>query len=305
MVQEYVNKLIENLPDEIKNRKTPLVIDLVLDGGIFNGSYLVGALCFLKEMEKRNYIKIDRISGCSIGSIIGFLYFIDNLEVMPQLYNLVQSEFKKCYNLKVMKTIKNMLKDFVPEDICEKVNKRLFICYNNVIKRKKIVKSTYKNVDEIYNSIIKSCFIPYLIDGNYLYENKYIDGITPYVFNKVINKKILYLDLFGYDKIGNLINIKNEKTNYHRILSGLLDIHSFFIKNSTTQMCSYVNDWNYFNNICNYVKLLIEKICVYVIYIFILFKNNISKEQKESLLFKIISKISQDLIVIILETYCL
>ena len=305
MIQEYVNKLIENLPDEIKNRKTPLVIDLVLDGGIFNGSYLVGALCFLKEMEKRNYIKIDRISGCSIGSIIGFLYFIDNLEVMPQLYNLVQSEFKKCYNLKVMKTIKNMLKEFVPEDICEKVNKRFFISYYNVIKRKKIVKSTYKNVDEIYNSIIKSCFIPYLIDGNYLYENKYIDGITPYVFNKVINKKILYLDLFGYDKIGNLINIKNEKTNYHRILSGLLDIHSFFIKNSTTQMCSYVDDWNYFNNICNYIKLLIEKICIYVIYIFILFKTNISKEQKESLLFKIISKISQDLIVIILETYCL
>jgi len=305
MIQEYVNKLIENLPDEIKNRKTPIVIDLVLDGGIFNGSYLVGALCFLKEMEKRNYIKIDRISGCSIGSIIGFLYFINNLEVMPQLYNLVQSEFKKCYNLKVIKTIKNMLKEFVPEDICEKVNKRFFICYNNVIKRKKIVKSTYKNVDEIYNSIIKSCFIPYLIDGNYLYENKYIDGITPYVFNKVINKKILYLDLFGYDKIGNLINIKNEKTNYHRILSGLLDIHSFFIKNSTTQMCSYVDDWNYFNNICNYIKLLIEKICIYVIYIFILFKNNISKEQKESLLFKIISKISQDLIVIILETYCL
>jgi hypothetical protein len=305
MIQEYVNKLIENLHHEIKNRKTPLVIDLVLDGGIFNGSYLVGALCFLKEMEKRNYIKIDRISGCSIGSIIGFLYFINNLEVMPQLYNLVQSEFKKCYNLKVIKTIKNMLKEFVPEDICEKVNKRFFICYNNVIKRKKIVKSTYKNVDEIYNSIIKSCFIPYLIDGNYLYENKYIDGITPYVFNKVVNKKILYLDLFGYDKIGNLINIKNEKTNYHRILSGLLDIHSFFIKNSTTQMCSYVNDWNYFNNICNYIKLLIEKICIYVIYIFILFKNNISKEQKESLLFKIISKISQDLIVIILETYCL
>lgn len=305
MIQEYVNKLIENLPDEIKNRKTPLVIDLVLDGGVFNGSYLVGALCFLKEMEKRNYIKVDRISGCSIGSVIGFLYFIDRLEIMPQLYNEVQSEFKKCYNLKIMKTIKNMLADFVPEDICAKVNKRFFICYNNVIKRKKIVRSTYKNVDEIFNSIIKSCFIPYLIDGNFLYENKYIDGLNPYIFNKEPNKKILYLDLLGYDKIGNLINIKNEKTNYHRILSGLLDIHCFFIKNSGTQMCSYVNDWGYLNVISNYIKLLIEKLCLCVIYIFILIKNNISKEQKETFLFKIISKISQELLVLILETYCL
>ena len=60
MINEYVIKLIENLPDDLKNSKTPLRIDLVLDGGIFNGSYLVGALCFLKEMEKRKYIIVVR-----------------------------------------------------------------------------------------------------------------------------------------------------------------------------------------------------------------------------------------------------
>jgi len=305
MIQEYVNKLIENLPDDIKDSKTPIVIDLVLDGGIFNGSYLVGALYFLKEMEKRNYIKIDRISGCSIGSIVAFLYFIDGLDLMPKLYTLVQDDFKKCYNLKIMKTIKHMLKDNVPEDICEKVNNKLFICYNNIVKGEKKVKSKYKNVDEIFNSIIKSCFIPYLIDGNYLYENKYIDGINPYIFNKEPNKKILYLDLFGYDKIGNLINIKNEKSNYHRILSGLLDIHCFFIKKSSTQMCSYVNDWNYFNIGFNYIKLLIEKICIYITYLVILIKNNISDEHKDTFLFKITSKLFQDFFVLILETYCL
>jgi hypothetical protein len=204
-----------------------------------------------------------------------------------------------------MKTLKDMLKDSVPEDICEKVNNKLFICYNNIVKGKKIVKSKYKSQDEIFNSIIKSCFIPYLIDGNCLYENKYIDGINPYIFNKEPNKKILYLDLFGYDKIGNLINIKNEKSNFHRILSGLLDIHSFFIKKSSTQMCSYVNDWNFINILFNYVKFLIEKVFIYATYIFIFIKNNITNEQKESFLFKIFSKIFQDMFVLILETYCL
>ena len=47
-IDHYVSKLIDNLPDTIKNKTQN--IDLVLDGGVFNGSYLVGILYFLKEM---------------------------------------------------------------------------------------------------------------------------------------------------------------------------------------------------------------------------------------------------------------
>jgi hypothetical protein len=102
-----------------------------------------------------------------------------------------------------------------------------------------------------------------------------------------------------------LINIKNEKTNFHRILSGLLDVHSFYIKKSNTQMCSYVNDWNFINVGFNYVKFLIEKVCIFITYIFIFIKNNITDEQKDSFLFKLFSKIFQDIFILILETYCL
>lgn len=305
MVQEYVNKLIENLPDEMKNVKTPLVIDLVLDGGIFNGSYLVGALYFLKEMEKRNYIKIDRISGCSIGSIVGFLYFIDNLDLMSQLYSVVHTDFKKCYNLSIIKNLKGFLSDHIPSDICSKINDKFFISYYNIKKGTKPVKCVYKDVDEIINTIIRSCFVPYLIDGNILYENKAIDGINPYIFKVEPNKKILYLDLFGYDKIGNLLNVKNEKSNYHRVLSGLLDVHSFVIKQSNTQMCSYVNDWNILNYAFNYTKMIIERICILSIYMLLYIKKIVPVEFQESIVYKILSKISQDIFIIILETYCL
>ena len=102
---EYVIKLIENLPEELKNSKTPLRLDIVLDGGIFNGSYLVGALYFLKEMEKRNYVIIERISGCSIGSVVAFLYFMDALDEMPKLYDIVKNEFKNENNIKGIKVI--------------------------------------------------------------------------------------------------------------------------------------------------------------------------------------------------------
>ena len=86
MINSYVQKLIENLPDDLKNRTKPLKLDIVLDGGAFNGNYLVGALYFLKEMEKRKYIIIDRISGSSIGSFVGILYFIDKLENSGYVY---------------------------------------------------------------------------------------------------------------------------------------------------------------------------------------------------------------------------
>jgi len=304
MINEYVIKLIENLPDDIKNVKEPIKIDLVLDGGLFNGSYHVGALYFLKEMENRKYIKIERISGCSVGSIVGFLYFIDSLDLMPKLYDLLSKEFRQTYNLTLLKELKKHLSQHIPNDICERVNGRLFITYNNIKKGTKPVRSVYKNVDDIINTIIKSSYIPYLIDGNVLYENKSIDGITPFIF-KEREKKVLYLDLFGTDKLGNILNVKNEKTNYHRILSGLLDIHSFFIKQSNTPMCSYVNDWSYSNLCFNYLKTIIERICIYLIHVLIFIKKNISVEFKESVLYKILSKISYDVFIIILENYCL
>ena len=304
MINEYVIKLIENLPDDIKNVKEPIKMDLVLDGGLFNGSYHVGALYFLKEMENRKYIKIERISGCSVGSIVGFLYFIDSLDLMPKLYDLINKEFRQTYNLNLLKELKKHLSERIPNDICERVNRKLFITYNNIKKCTKPVKSVYKNVDDIINTIIKSSYIPYLIDGNILYENKYIDGITPFIF-KEREKKILYLDLFGSDKLGNLLNVKNEKSNYHRILSGLLDIHSFFIKQSNTPMCSYVNDWTYSNICFNYIKTLIEKICIYLIYVLIFIKKYFSDEFKETIIYKLLSKISYDIFIIILENYCL
>ena len=304
MINEYVIKLIENLPDDIKNVNEPIKMDLVLDGGIFNGSYHVGALYFLKEMENRKYIKIERISGCSVGSIVGFLYFIDSLDLMPKLYDLINKEFRQTYNLKLITELKKHLSERIPSDICERVNGKLYITYNNIKKGTKPVKSVYKDADDIINTIIKSSYIPYLIDGNVLYENKSVDGITPFIF-KEREKKILYLDLFGSDKLGNLLNVKNEKSNYHRILSGLLDIHSFFIKKSNTPMCSYVNDWSYSNICFNHIKTIIERICIYLIHVLIFIKTNISAQFKETVLYKILSKISYDVFIIILENYCL
>lgn len=305
MISEYVNKLIENLPDEMKTNTTPLKLDVVLDGGVFNGSYLIGALYFLKEMEKRNYICVERISGCSIGSIAGLLYFIDDLDSMTNLYNLVYTEFKKTHTLKVIKDIKSIFINQIPADICTKVKNKFYITYYNIKKNTKLVKYKYKNIDDLINTIVKSCFVPYLIDGTALHENKYLDGLSPYMFKPERHKKILYLDLFGFDKIGNLLNVKNEKTNFHRVLAGLLDIHSFYIKQSTTQMCSYVNDWSVTNHTGFYIKIICEKILIYFAYFLIYIKKNIPCGIENSVLCKLLTKILQEVIIVVLDTYCL
>jgi hypothetical protein len=309
MINAYVVKLIENLPDEIKNTKEPIVIDLVLDGGAFNGSYLVGALYFLKEMENKKYIKVDRISGCSIGSIVAFLYHIDRLDLMSKLYEIIYECLKQSHSLKAVKDLKKHLGDIIPVNICSKVNNKLFVTYYNIKKRKKTVKQLYKNTDEIINALIRSSFIPFLIDGNLLYENTFVDGLSPFIFKNEPNKKILYLNLLGFDKVGNMLNVKNEKSNFHRILSGLLDIHTFFIKQSPTQMCSFVDEWNIINRLSNKCKIVFEKCCIYMIYLFMFINNKFSNElssyiNTNNIFCKILSKIIQDICVILLEKYC-
>jgi len=304
MIHECVEKLIENIPTTIKNEK-PIQLDVVLDGGLFNGSYLVGALYFLKKMEKKKYVNVERISGVSIGAFVAFLYIIDELDMFVKLYDIVSNDLKKKYNLKIIKKLKILLAGKISTDICNKVENKLYISYYDISKCKKIVKNKYKSIDDILNTIICSCFLPGLIDGNMLYKNKYVDGINPYFFKELKNKKILYLDLCGYDKFFNIFSIKNEKSNHHRILSGLLDIHNFYIKQTTTHMCSYVKEWSVINKTSHYIKCIFEKLIIYILYIILNVKKYIPKNLKFDIIYKIISKISIDVYIILLETYCI
>lgn len=304
-MEDCATKFINNLPDNLLHVKTPIRLDVVLEGGLFNGSFHAGALFFLKEMESRNIVKVERISGVSIGSFMALLYFSNNLNIISDLYQLIYATFKQNHNLKILKQLKKILRGKLPENICNLVDKRLYVSYYNVTTGKKNVKKTYKTVDVLINTVIKSCFVPYLIDGNMLYENKYIDGINPYIFKNEQDKRILYVDLFGYDKLFHFFNIKNEKSNEHRMLAGLLDIHNFFIKQQSTCMCSYVDNWNLIHKFSYYIKILLEKLCVFVIIIIARVKQLLPFNVKSSIIYKIILKILPDVIALLLDTYCI
>lgn len=255
-IQPYVNKFVDDLP---KKRKI-INIDLILDGGTFNGSYLIGAMYYLRELENRKYINIERISASSIGSFIALAYMGDCLDLFAEkLYYNTRKHFKSKHNLNAFTSTFQEILPRLPENLHIKMNNRVFITYYNIQKGEKIIKSQYKSIKDVFETIRKSCSIPFMIDGNFAYKDKYIDGFNPYIFPPS-KKKILFIDLYGYDKFRYALDIKNEKNNHHRIFNGLVDIHTFFLKGYSTSMCSYVNDWFIANYIHYGLKYIIEMI---------------------------------------------
>ena len=291
MIKECVNKLVDELPEKIIQKlKKNKNLNVILEGGVFNGSYLIGALYFLKELEKRKYIKMQKFSGCSIGAICALLYLIDELNLAEELYTISIEKFKENHNLQfINKLLEDILIKMHP-NVYQKMKNKLHICYYDIEINKKIVETNFDDNTHLIECIRRSCFVPFLMNGEMVYQNQYVDGIFPHIFSlqernananaKGGTPKTLYLDLIGSDKVKYLISVKNECNNFHRIMAGILDIHLFFMKENKTKMCSYMEDWTLIDHLNNkIIKYCIEKIIITMICILYLLKTFFSKEK--------------------------
>ena len=298
MIQQCAYKLLENLPKEIKNTNTNTnnkitKINLILEGGAFNGSYHIGALYFLKEMEKKKYIQIQNISATSVGTISALLFYSNLLDESLQTHTLLKSIYKKTKTLNAIPTFLNQIREKLPANLLSSLNGKLYISYYNIKTGCKIVKSKYKNIDDLFTTIRRSCFVPLFLNGQMTIDNKYIDGITPYIF---LNSKYksLNISLIGSNKLHQLVIIKNEDTNIHKILAGLLDINLFITTNVTTQMCSYINDHNIKQRLFYKVLFIIEKLMVFILF---LYYHSKSKIYKSNIFVKILN--------LLIKEYCI
>lgn len=238
----FINTLIENIDE----KNIPNEIDLVLDGGAFNGIYMLGGLFYIKEMQNKNKLKIRRVSGCSIGSILGLLFLLNRMEISIEICNYSYKYLRKHQDLKkIPELFRKKLNEILTEDNVKEINNVFYLTYFDTKKGKQIIKKKYKNKEDVIDSIIKSMYVPYLIDRKITDKDGCVDGAFPYMFKRSNNKrKILFLNLQSIDKLKKIIFIKNEKNIYPRIMEGLFDVHNFFEKNKANNMCSYVNDWN-------------------------------------------------------------
>jgi hypothetical protein len=308
IIKELTSVLVKNIGESnIKEKE----IDLIISGGAFNVSYLVGCLYFICEMREKGLICINKISTCSASSIMGLLFMIDKVDIfLDKLYELLISSFKKNKNVifdeESLSVIIKIIEEEMPEDILEKINNRLYITYYDVMQCKHIVKSNFEDVTDIINTIRRSCFIPYITMDRLLEDNKYIDGGTPYIFNKEYGKNRLYINLCGMDKIMDSIVIKRDKIVMHRILGGILDIHNFFFKCKKTSMCSYVEDWGIIRMIeFKILEFRIYVVCVFIYIVVMVNKSIIDKHYKDNEVINFICNMLRENLSKIVEKYCI
>ena len=266
MDNQHIKNLVVNLPKE-ENLGT---IDIVLEAGAANGSYQIGCLMYLKELENQNKVKIDRISGSSIGAISGFYYFTDTLDKFQEDYLLLTKCFKEHLNVHVLKEILEKKLEKLSQENIKELNDKLFIVYHDAGQKKQILRKNYENKEDLLNCLLKTSHLPFLVTQNSLCfkeKNKfYIDGGIPHIFENRDNydKKILYISILGIANLSSIFSIKKEKNNYGRLLTGALDIHNFILYNKS-QFCSYVNKWKINDFALLRLKQFIVKFIVLII----------------------------------------
>ena len=62
----------------------------------------MGSLLLIKELEKRHYFKINRISGCSAGAIMALYFLNDKLEDWIKDYEKIRKHFINEVNISVL-----------------------------------------------------------------------------------------------------------------------------------------------------------------------------------------------------------
>lgn len=254
----YIDKLIQNI--KYYNNYN---INLIVDGGAFSGSYILGCLYYIKSLEHQDKIKINKLSGCSIGSILSVLYLLNELDYCRDIYGDVREYFKNNGNLYILIDSIEDIKKKMKHNFYTICNNRLYISYYNIEKNQYIVQSKFKNNDDLCEAIIKSCYIPYICGSSFYYKNKYIDGLKPYLFK---NGKSLFINLcMDYKCINGMFNVKNEINNYERIMNGILDIHSFFLKGKATNMCFYLDEITITQQFLHLIRLLIINLGVNIL----------------------------------------
>jgi len=260
-INPHINHLIDELPFD-----KPTVLDLVFEGGLFNGSYLIGALYYLRELERRRHISIDRISGCSVGSLTALVYFSNTYHLLEPIYKLTYRHFKKTNNVNIFKHIFYQLRPHLTPAVMNILNGRLFITYYNIKYNEQIIRHKYRSVDDLLDVVRKSCYCPYVVDHSFLYKKKYVDGFYPYIFPPVAGKEVMYFNIHRFDKLFQGISIKNEKTNYGRIMAGVIEAHTFFMYGHSTSICSFVGDWSMVDYVEHYLYLCVLKMIVYLLH---------------------------------------
>lgn len=286
LLTQYINALLVNIEkDKIHNN-----INLIFDSGAVNGLLGIGCALYLKHLQDLNYITIYKVSGCSIGSIIALWYICGCSDIIYPYLDDLFNYYKINKNFfKFKDIVKDSIDKLIKNDNLSFLKNKLYINYYDTLKGKQEVVCDFKNKEHLIECILKSSHVPYVSNNMYKYENRYIDGISPYIFNDDIKIKNLFIKLIDLRSPLKSMYVKGEKNIYSRLLKGVTFTNEFFINNNTT-LCMYTN---------NKIKLQLcirQYIVIFIIFIIdyiIIFNNNLPNNVKECNIYKTFLQLSE------------
>ena len=258
----YVNTLVNNINSE----KIPDEIDVIFDGGLFNGFIGYGTSVYINELQKQKKTKVVRVSGCSVGSVLALLYIVNSQKELDiDINNIFKKEingFKENFNFSEnVKILRELVYLLFEDDNLNMLNDRLYISYYDMKKIEKKIVHNFKNRDHLIECLIKSTHIPFISNNNFKYKKKYVDGLTPYIFRDNARPS-LHIMLITFKNLSRIFFNSNEVNANSRIISGLADADEFFTCGKSN-MCSYIKEWNYKRYLFIRVR---ELVCFFIIW---------------------------------------
>ena len=255
------NSYIYALTQNLNQKLIPENINVIVDGGAFNGAYAIGTLLYLKQLEKQKLTTINKVSGTSIGAILSFLFITDSLFENINWFETILNDFRSTSNLKKTHEIIKNLVDKNIDDV-KILNDKLFITYYDTNQMQQIVTNKYNSKEELIDILTRSSFIPYLIDGNPFYKDIYSDGLTPHIFNQDNTNTSIFINLMSFKIIKDSMCTKNEKNIWSRLMIGVVDANNFFT-NKKSYLISTINEWKSYDFL-----FLRGREIIYVIFLF-------------------------------------
>lgn len=257
LLQEYIKALVINVNKTVVQRD----INIIFDGGAFNGGFAAGIGLYLKCMEDHKLIKVHSISGCSIGSILAVWYLTGCKPEGIHCFEEFMNSYKKNMSLHAYKSIVTHCINHIcsEPEIINTLNGRLFITYYNVKTHTQKTVSKFRNKAHIIDCILRSSHIPYLMDGYPSYKKKYMDGVSPYILKNGMPN--LFIKLMTFKRCARSLILKSENNIHYRLLTGIADINDFYITGNS-DMCSYVHNWSY----SDIAQLRVREIVVFFLF---------------------------------------
>jgi hypothetical protein len=287
LLNQYIHALIENIDRD----KIPQKVNLIFDSGAVNGLLGIGAALYIHHLAKQKLIRVKKVSGCSIGSMIAVWYLCGCPDNVYAYMDNLFAYYKKHKNFYIFESIvRDVIHLLFPtEHDVNAVNGILYINYYDTKKHKQIVVSEFNSRSHLIKCILRSAHVPFITNTAQKCEERYIDGIAPYIFVCNPKCKNIIIKLINLIKPLEMINTKNERNMYVRLLRGLTGANEFFV-NGNTEICSYVNTSI---RLQFYVRYYFVLFIIVVMDLLLIIKKNIPPAYCEGLLYTLGAQLSQ------------